>query len=365
MKIDVDFSQLKKTAARIARKESDFAVSLDQYRFTEVDTLLEEGIDVGIEELDFSTGIASYKGRQVLLYIPDHGSSLDKVIKDPTQGRRFHVSWCATMEDMLNKKRIDRYTATNDLSGNFTISGSRYYRGPVEQADVPLSVCMNCLRKLNYKGYRTTRNPAAVFQNFSIPEFFETYSSLFKFMPRSFRMEQQDYSKDWQEVSKRAREAVSYICQGCHIDLNSHRHILHVHHINGVKGDNTPSNLKPLCADCHRKEPLHEHIHVKREEMAIITKLRKQQPSITNVDWDEVMANADTSVHGVLDLAKHRGWKMPEIGFEPQKENGEVAAMFEVAWPERRFAVVLTDEDKINLPGWRIKTVDEVLETDF
>jgi hypothetical protein len=39
--------------------------------------------------------------------------------------------------------------------------------------------------------------------------------------------------------------------------------------------------------------------------------------------------------------------------------------MFEVAWPERRFAVVLTDEDKINLPGWRIKTVDEVLETDF
>ena len=90
MKIDVDFSQLKKTAARIARKESDFAVSLDQYRFTEVDTLLEEGIDVGIEELDFSTGIASYKGRQVLLYIPDHGSSLDKVIKDPTQGRSGH-----------------------------------------------------------------------------------------------------------------------------------------------------------------------------------------------------------------------------------------------------------------------------------
>jgi len=365
MKIDVDFSQLKKAAARIARKESDFAVSLDQYRFTEVDTLLEDGIDVGIKELDFSTGIASYKGRQVLLYIPDHGSSLDKVIKDPTQGRRFHVSWCATMEDMLNKKRIDRYTATNDLSGNFTISGSRYYRGPVEQADVPLRVCMNCLRKLNYKGYRTTRNPSAIFQNFSIPEFFETYSSFFKFVPRSFRIDQQKYSEDWKDISRRARETVNYICQGCKIDLNSHRHILHVHHINGVKGDNSPANLKPLCADCHRKEPLHEHIHVNREDMEIITKLRKQQSTISSIDWEEVMADADPAIFGVLDLAKQQGWKMPELGFEPQNDKDEVLGMFEAAWPERRFAVVLLSEDKIDLPGWRIKTVEEVLESGF
>jgi hypothetical protein len=36
--------------------------------------------------------------------------------------------------------------------------------------------------------------------------------------------------------------------------------LLHVHHINGVKSDNSEMNLRVLCQYCHGEQPNHEHM---------------------------------------------------------------------------------------------------------
>ncbi|WP_194756643.1 HNH endonuclease [Aliidiomarina indica] len=368
MKINSDFSGLESAVARLQAEETSFRVSLERQRFNEIDTLLGgDGIDVSPEEIDFSTGIAAFKGRQVLLYIPDHsyGSMFLDAQRDGSKGNKFHVTWCGTLENMQKRNRFKRYTAVNDLSGKFKIFGSSNGYGSSGEVRAELAVCQTCLSKLNYKGARDFSKRQKITDEFSIPEFFETYSSFFKYMPSSFAQRKAGYSDNWKSISNAVRVDVGYTCQSCDINLKSHPYLLHVHHINGVKHDNNRSNLKALCADCHRKEPLHDHMHVSREDMAIISHLRNKTHQSHSVDWTEAMAFADPAVHGVLDLAKSAGWPMPETGFEPQNDQGEVIGMIEAAWPNWRLGVVLVENDKFELKGWRLMTVEEALSVGF
>lgn len=368
MKINDDFSQLISAVSKLGPPVTDFQVTLRHQALSEIDTLLGgDGIELSPEEIDFSTGIAAYQGRQVLLYIPDHsyGSLFYDAQSNGSKGNKFHVTWCGTLQNMQSRNRFKRYTATNDLSGEFKIFGANSYRGEAQEAKANLVVCQSCLSKLNYKGAREYKKRQQITDAFSIPEFFETYSSFFKFMPSSFASRKNGYSENWKEISSTVRAECGYVCQTCNINLKTYPNLLHVHHINGVKHDNSRSNLKALCADCHRKEPLHEHMHVSREDMAIISKLRNQMSGSGSSDWTEAMAFADPAVHGVLDLAKSAGWPMPETGFEPQNDRGEVVGMLEAAWPQWRVGIVLVERDKFELNNWRLMTVEEALTAGF
>ena len=133
---------------------------------------------------------------------------------------------------MRGKGRFERYVATNDCSGEFTITGT-------DQAQVgtsgkaPLKVCKNCLRELNYDGYRHERHGA--FARFDLQRFFETYSSYFPHMPMRMPGEQDGgYAPDWAEVSRRRRENANHTCEDCGVRLGQHPGLLHVHHVNGV-----------------------------------------------------------------------------------------------------------------------------------
>ena len=59
-------------------------------------------------------------------------------------------------------------------------------------------------------------------------------------------------------------------CKSCRVDLSEQKRLLHVHHLNGEKSDNSAGNLIVLCADCHRKEPHHGHVHVKLADVKAI-----------------------------------------------------------------------------------------------
>ena len=133
-----------------------------------------------------------------------------------------------------------------------------------------------------------------------------------------------------------------------------------MHHLNGVKHDNTASNLIVLCADCHRKKPFHEHMHVKHADAQQINHLRREQQIVSGSDWDSAFKHADPAVHGVLDFCKRKTPVAPEIGYEIFDEKGGVVAELELAWPEKKRGLYLAEIP--NVRGWKLMSLNEGLD---
>lgn len=354
MKLNVNLSNLWQSVKNMGAEEVDFDINFNwENSDIKFDDELSRGIEIAIEDLEQNQGLLSVRGRQVVLFIPDHGKSFENAVSDPGKGRRFHIADCKTLDDMRNKKRFERYKVTTDLSGLFPIYGTDGF-GQSAEADVALHACKNCLKKLNYKGADNSWTKCAELSaSLDLAEFFSTYSSLFRNLPRQMQEKTKaGYTDDWTSVSQQIRKQASYICEECGVDLSSAKRLLHVHHVNGVKSDNSPSNLKPLCADCHRKEPYHEHMHVRHEETVQINHLRREQGLIDQSDWHSVIRNADPAVEGVLSLCQNRGMSPPEVGYEIVDEGGEVIAEVELAWPEHKIAVEIGESEAIL--GWRV-----------
>jgi len=107
------------------------------------------------------------------------------------------------------------------------------------EGEARLWVCQNCVWALNYQGAKqgSAKNVAKAF---SIEEFFATYSSFFGHMPSRKAGNQGDerYTADWKQLADRYKADRGFRCEACGVDLNKHKKLLHVHHRNGVKGDN-------------------------------------------------------------------------------------------------------------------------------
>lgn len=344
MKINVDFSELIKIAEEFGR-DAGFVI----------DRALRKGVLVDIIEVLPEEGdgpLLSYHGRQILLYIKDHSYSYDEAIIDGEKGNRFHVAHCRTLESMINRNRYQRYVATNNLSGEFEISASERV-----DAKAKLKVCLNCLTLLDYKQSRGNKDIRRNnFLNFDLKEFFSTYSSCFKHMPKYTDKDSVVYTSDWKQVSERTRSSKNYTCEECRVNLSQHKRLCHTHHINGVKQDNSLGNLQVLCADCHRKEH-HGHMFVSHKDTQQITQLRKEQGLLTIKTWSEVYALTDPAFHGDLRRLQKEHYPIPEIGYRHQKESKEIN--MEVAWPRMRTALMLNKEQ---IPGWKNYAFGDLLK---
>ncbi|MDO9519840.1 MAG: HNH endonuclease signature motif containing protein, partial [Pseudohongiella sp.] len=328
---------------------------------TPIDIELEKGIEIDIDAIDFSGLVAAFQGRQVLLYIPDHGYRLDEVVAGSNEGKKFHVTDCSTLDTMRKAKRFERYFATNDLGGVFNIHGHGQFDKLRREGRAKLRVCKNCMSKLNYKGYKThVTNRDDFVRNFAIPEFFETYSSCFSVMPKSLGITDDGaYTADWKTIADNLKSAKKYKCEECTVDLSDHKRLLHVHHINGRKADNSHANLMVLCADCHRRQPFHQHMYISHGDMQSITRLRRKD-SIKPNSWDRALELADPAVYGALSLLRKKGFRVPEIGFEVQGNDSSVVSEFEAAWPSARYALIVAEEQRVDLPNWTIKTIAQL-----
>ena len=279
MRLKLDFSSLEKAARRIgASAPVDLVVDVRRGvdPVDPIDIELNIGIELDLSEITSDpTGLLTYRGRQVVLYIQDHGWNIHEALIDGSTGKKVHVADCDTLQYMRRENRYERYVATNNVSGDFHVTGHDGYRDLVE-GKAKLRVCKNCLRMLNYKDYTSNRNQ--VFQAFEWNEFFDAYRSHFAKMPSRLAGDSDGtYTMDWDRVSGQYKEAQAFTCESCGLGLREHPRLLHVHHKDGVKTNNAWLNLKALCIDCHSKQPAHSHMHMTNAQASLINRLRQQQ----------------------------------------------------------------------------------------
>lgn len=279
MYLNVDFERLYAAVRRMGADsvDPDLVVRRGVTKIDPIDIQLEEGIEVDLSEVGVTdNGLFIYRGRQILLYIQDHGADVQDALDNGDVGRKFHVAYCRTLEKMHSRGRYGRYVATNDLSGEFYITGHDYDTRENIDGRTRLKVCKTCLSKLNYRRAGQTRDQ--IVAEFDLKAFFATYQSSFPHMP-SRRAGQFDgqYTADWGEVARRYKETKNFTCESCHLDLRNALSLLHVHHINGVKTNNSPSNLKALYIQCHSQQPDHQHITISDENTRRIAELRWEQ----------------------------------------------------------------------------------------
>jgi len=287
------------------------------------------------------------------------------VLLDGLKGRRFHVAECITLAEMRAKNRFDRYVVTNNFSGEFQVHGlDSVSRSPVEGV-AELRVCKNCLKALNYQDYllQNRREQNEIHRKFSIDRFFERYSTFFKHLPsRDVAALRSGYTADWPQVSERIRKEAGYVCEECGIDLHEHKRLLHVHHGNGVKADNRRENLRALCCDCHRKQPMHEMMLVSARDMAVINALRKNARGTTSPDWTNVFVEADLGLHDVLHVLQSEGMPTPEVSLPLRTDDTRAAVA--LGWSRKRVGICIdsASEARARKAGWKVFNVVSAIE---
>lgn len=222
-------------------------------------TLPETGVEIdGLSKLEVnSDGTLKYEGKRVSVHIRDV-----QAIGGNHHSPRFHIYNCRTLDDMRNNGRFDRYVVSDRDDDVFFI---RIDAGPLRQTK--LSVCQNCLDKLSWDGFsleNTKEKRYGVVQSFTLRRFFERYPrALIPVLPKHTvdTAPINDYPLNWDDISNELRRQLGYRCQECEIHLSAEfRRFLHVHHLNGLKYDTSPNNLRCLCIECHSKSYGHSHM---------------------------------------------------------------------------------------------------------
>lgn len=332
-----------------------------------IDERLRGGLEVtDLGALQTVGGVLSVEGRQVLLYIPDHHRNISDALSDGIKGKRFHIADCKTLDDMRNRGRFERYIVTNNLSGLFRIHGIDAL-GHEVSGEARLHVCKNCLSALNYQGYEYLTGPSRnkLHRKFSIPEFFERYSSFFRYLPSGLSAnDKSGYTPDWAEVSAAVRANCRFCCDSCGVDLSEHRHLLHVHHIDGVKSNNSRDNLRPLCADCHKRQPMHDWLFVPATDLQILARLRKSQTmGAPGESWAQVRKLCLNTMTDLVQVLEQEGFPVPEVGLDVSKD-GQVVGMLELAWPARKVGVYsdMESRDAAEDAGWKVFNMVQVIK---
>ncbi len=366
MKVISPASQLWRLVKQMEAELTGFVLTIEARPPPCIDIDKPGGIDVVLEDVKSKGGLLDHEGRQVVLYIPDQGRNIDDVLVDGwNKGKKVHVADCKVLDNMREKNRFERYRAVANTSGMFEVFGTSYQTGQHVEGTASLRACIVCLKHLNYKGYVTEPcKQKEILKSFNLEEFFLTYSTLFRTLPSSIRQKHGGYSSNWPEISNALRAKRHWRCEGCKLDLSGQRHLLDAHHVNGNKADNDNGNLQALCKDCHRKQIMHSHMGINSRDMVTIQRLRHEQGVLGgNGKWEDNIKLVDTSFEGLLRLYQKRNSAMPEIGYDIVDSRGAVSVQAEIAWPNKKLAVVMDDEEKqlLEASGWRAQTLAEAL----
>lgn len=213
-------------------------------------------------------GTFDYKGQKVILYIKQQRYNMQNTFYKPSY--KYHLCYCSTLQDMELKGRFkSRYVVTQRTDGKFLIDLIDTFSGKYHEQDIlyDMDVCKNCLSKLSRK---YPNDSLFNFQNFRISEFIDKYNTnhLRKPTHTPKSLPKNEYTSNWNELSKSLRQQANYICSSCNSSYIHNKHALHVHHKDGCKWNNLLGNLQVLCQNCHSQQPGHAKLNFNRTRSA-------------------------------------------------------------------------------------------------
>jgi len=201
-----------------------------------------------------------YKNFHVLVFIRDQYVKRSSRLFE----YKFHICSCKTIEQMMKFRRFARYVVSTRNDGMFVINSYdiETKKRIENEKIVKLNVCKNCLIQLKYSGYSDHYKDKHIYESFSIDEFFRKYTSEFKEKPQytDKNAPSNEYSVNFEQISYSFRDINDWRCSNCKINLRNDKDLLDTHHINGIKSDNSWSNLQSLCIRCHSEQPFHDRI---------------------------------------------------------------------------------------------------------
>ncbi|MDA0116878.1 HNH endonuclease [Vibrio sp. T11.5] len=277
MKLNVDLSEFNKLVdENVSERLSQFSVSLDSPNFDRMDELSKAPHLVTDFDLDISINgqLLSYDGHGVIVYIKEH-SDLSKAVADPyNEAKRYHMTDCKTIQDEKKDKRFGRLVALRYTEGGIPICDDK---GITE--DAKLVVCGRCLRKLKYPPYLDAGDnddKKRVQLDFNLREFLKKQHNFpEESLPlRHAEFSNFSYTSDWKSVSEVYKLSKNYSCEECGVELKQRKELLHTHHIDGVKSNNHPANLRALCVECHSMQPKHQHLKPNAEVLSYLKEKR-------------------------------------------------------------------------------------------
>ena len=224
-----------------------------------------EGVVVPLIKLGVNPkGTLTLDGKLIVAYIRDQYKPKDS---EPEDLNRFHVADCITLQQMKRKNRYKRYVAATRRDGLFIVNfRGAFGHGPREEnVECRLYVCKHCLTRLNYKGYRSRKlkyEQDNIRDTFDLTEFFEKNASQITEAPTQTDISAppNEYAPNWDQISRRYREKVGWMCERCSIDLRDNSEFLETHNIDGLRNNNGDKNLWALCIGCHVEQPDHQHM---------------------------------------------------------------------------------------------------------
>ena len=215
-------------------------------------------------------GLLDFNGFKVVAYIRDQLRGVD--IANKVSSYRYHLCDCRTLKKMREIGRQGRYLTTKRKDGLFEVYDTSYNQSV--KVIVKMELCKNCIEELKERNLWI--------DPFSLEKFFKKYDSI---VPKTIKRIEtatvvQNYSPNQDDISREYKIAAEYRCQKCNVECISFPNLLHLHHKNGNRADNSHENLRVLCIDCHSKEAMHEYMvnpQIAKTQVEKIKQLRKAQ----------------------------------------------------------------------------------------
>lgn len=280
------FIEMKKMMGIPKKYKPDYSPknhSFDSTDWEDIETVLTGG-ELGKEP---GTGSILYEGEKIALYIRDYSPYRQPEPPDPKNWLspyKYHVAWCSVLETKKRNGTYEKYVGTKHTDELFLVN-LIWNNKVIASQKQKLAVCKKCLERLNYKGYANTTKEqrSTIFNEFSLEKYLLKNTPNFHIEPKYYEDEAKPnvYHESFSEISSKLKELKKYRCEKCGAICMADHGLLDVHHINGIKSDNSPSNLIVLCIGCHAD--IHEHLKnsqrweywIKNKSKAIIIRKRK------------------------------------------------------------------------------------------